>query len=196
MDLEAILTSLERIEFPEKAESGAEAETLLSSFRRMMVIGEKLGRAEFRASQNAEHIAERLDSLEEQFQSQLETRETELREERRKVGELLDEVQALLVGLVQIADLVSAGRAASQAEAERHEVQLIQRLADEIDRILRRVGLEPLAKPGEMHDPQFHEPVAEERSTQARSREILEVVKQGYRYSGRVLRVAKVVIAK
>jgi molecular chaperone GrpE len=194
--LDRILESLERIDFPEDQNTGNDLETLSDSLRRMVTLGERLGKAEFRASQNAEHIGDRLDALEEQLQSQLASREEELKSERQKIGEYEEEVHDLVVGLIQIADLISAGRGAARQETDQPGRDLIARLADEIEKILRRLGLEPLASKGDQHDAQFHEPVARESTPEADSREILEVVKQGYRYNGRVLRVAKVVIAE
>ena len=60
---------------------------------------------------------------------------------------------------------------------------------------LNRHGLTPLESLGKEFDPSIHEAMAQEESDQESNR-IIRVFEQGYKLNGRLLRAAKVVVAK
>ncbi|MGC2034780.1 MAG: nucleotide exchange factor GrpE [Thermoplasmata archaeon] len=69
-------------------------------------------------------------------------------------------------------------------------------IGKEFHKVLDREGIEPVAKPGDRFDAEFHEAVAEAPSDADHPEgSIVEVVQQGYRTLHGVLRPAKVVIA-
>jgi molecular chaperone GrpE len=67
-------------------------------------------------------------------------------------------------------------------------------VAERLLRILASQGLEAIRPSGEPFDPTVHEAVAQ-RPAAAREGTVLDLVEPGYRYRGRLLRPAKVVVA-
>jgi molecular chaperone GrpE len=197
MNLDDVLQSLDPIEFEASAdEGGDEITTVSNALRRMIVLGNKVGKSEFRTGQAAGLISSRLDQLEEQFGQQLRDREQDLKEARRQVGELDEANERFVVGLIQIADLVDSALRAAEVEADAETKEDLDRLGREIRKVLKRLGLEALAAEDEPQNPEFHEVVSEADATDARRGTIIEIIRQGYRYAGQVYRIAKVVVAK
>ncbi len=75
----------------------------------------------------------------------------------------------------------------------RRGLQLIRKQFDEG---LFRLGLRPIAALGELFDPRLHEVVDTEENTSAQDNQILEELQRGYTLGARLLRPAKVVVAK
>ncbi len=75
----------------------------------------------------------------------------------------------------------------------RRGLQLIRKQFDEG---LFRLGLRPIAALGEFFDPRIHEAVDTEETTNAQDNQILEELQRGYTFGTRLLRPAKVVVAK
>lgn len=61
---------------------------------------------------------------------------------------------------------------------------------------LKNNGLEVVESLGEIFDPNFHEALAQQPCEGKKDQEIIQVFQQGYKLNGRLLRAAKVVIAK
>lgn len=62
--------------------------------------------------------------------------------------------------------------------------------------VLEKFGLTPLAGAGEAFDPNFHEALAMEASSEIAENMILQEFQKGYMYKDRLLRAAKVVVSK
>ena len=78
-------------------------------------------------------------------------------------------------------------------EGYRQGVELIyQQLAG----TLQRMGLEPVAAKGRIFDPNLHEAVAVVESDQHADQEIIDELQKGYFFKGRLLRPARVRVAK
>jgi len=87
--------------------------------------------------------------------------------------------------------VASAGRADASSLVAGQEATL-KLLAKAFDRF-SIVGLEPH---GETFDPQRHEAMAMRDSTTAEPQSVLEVVQRGYELNGRLLRPARVIVAR
>ena len=61
---------------------------------------------------------------------------------------------------------------------------------------LERLGLTPIAPVGEPFDPTRHEAMLTQESATAKPNTVLEVVQTGYELNGRVIRPARVIVAK
>ncbi|HUI38632.1 MAG TPA: nucleotide exchange factor GrpE, partial [Thermoplasmata archaeon] len=73
----------------------------------------------------------------------------------------------------------------------------IEMVGREWDGFLAREGVRPVARPGGRFNSEDHEAVSEDSARPGRpTGSILEVVQQGYRFSGGLLRPAKVVVAR
>lgn len=61
---------------------------------------------------------------------------------------------------------------------------------------LEKFGIIPIQSMGEKFDPVFHEAVSEEEKEDVESGTVIEEVQKGYKLHDRILRVARVVVAK
>jgi len=68
-------------------------------------------------------------------------------------------------------------------------------IRDRLWQTLAKEGLEPIDAKGATFDPEVHEAVAQHPSEDAPPGTVLEVIVPGYRFRGRVLRHAQVVVA-
>ena len=68
-------------------------------------------------------------------------------------------------------------------------------VADKLDAVLRRLGLEPFGEPGDAFDPALHEALLQDGATQVDVPTCTQVLQRGYRSGDRVLRPARVAVA-
>lgn len=68
-------------------------------------------------------------------------------------------------------------------------------VADKLDGVLRRLGLEPFGEVGEAFDPLLHEALLHDDATQVDVPTCTQVLQRGYRAGERVLRPARVAVA-
>ena len=62
--------------------------------------------------------------------------------------------------------------------------------------VLKQNGLEKIEAMGEIFDPNFHEALAQQPAEGKKDDEVIQVYQQGYSLNGRLIRAAKVVVAK
>ncbi|MBF0315318.1 MAG: nucleotide exchange factor GrpE [Oligoflexia bacterium] len=72
----------------------------------------------------------------------------------------------------------------------------VEMVKNQFASLLARYGLSPVKSQGEMFDPNYHEAVAEREVDGRKEMEIVEEYQRGYLLNGRVIRAAKVVVAK
>jgi molecular chaperone GrpE len=118
------------------------------------------------------------------FRRRAEREAAELRERAAEglVRELLPIVDNLARALVAATDTASSFR---------EGVALIQR---QLAEVLEREGLEPLAVMGEPFDPNLHEAVGRQESADLPPDRVVVEVRKGYRFRGRLLRPAQVMV--
>jgi len=75
-------------------------------------------------------------------------------------------------------------------------IEGVELVLEQFLQVLRRFGVEPIAAVGEQFDPERHEAVAEEATDEAAPGEVIAEVQKGYMLNDRLLRPAKVVVAK
>jgi molecular chaperone GrpE len=113
--------------------------------------------------------------------------EREREEERSQAG------AAIVRDLLPVLDnLDRALENAPEANPFRDGVALIQR---QLRDALARAGLEPIEAVGESFDPIYHEAVVTERTNRFEPNRVLEEIRKGYQFRGRVLRPALVKVA-
>ena len=105
----------------------------------------------------------------------------------RFVAELVPVIDALEMGLSAASD----AKDKAGALVEGTEMTLKQ-----FQQVLERFGVETLAPEGEVFNPEFHEAMATQPSAEAEPDTILTVVQKGYLLNGRVVRPARVLVAK
>lgn len=101
-------------------------------------------------------------------------------------------VESLLRDLVPVIDSLDQGIEAS-GDSGTEGLELTRKLALDM---LKRYGLEVVAPDGEIFDPQWHEAMSMAPSDDHESGQIITVLQRGYRLHDRVIRAARVIVAK
>jgi molecular chaperone GrpE len=103
--------------------------------------------------------------------------------------------ESLVRNLLPVLDDIDRAVAASKGrEGDAFHSGLLM-IRDRLWQILEKEGLEPVDARGAPFDPELHEAVAQRPSDDQPQGTVLEVVVPGYRFRGRVLRHAQVVVA-
>jgi molecular chaperone GrpE len=103
--------------------------------------------------------------------------------------------QNLIEKQIPILDNFEMALAAAQAAdpAIRDGVQMIY---DQFLSVLKDAGVEPIDAVGEKFDPNFHEAISQQESSEAAEGTVLQQVQRGYQLNERLVRPARVVVAK
>lgn len=105
----------------------------------------------------------------------------------RFAGEILNVKDSLEMGLSAAKDVTDK----AEALVEGTEMTLKQ-----LDQVLAKFGVEEIAADGATFDPDVHEAMAMQPSAKVKPDHVLTVVQKGYTLNGRVLRPARVLVAK
>ena len=90
-----------------------------------------------------------------------------------------------------------AVQSADQAEVDARSLKRGQEATLQLlARALERLGLTPISPQGEAFDPSRHEAMMAQESATAKPDTVLQVVQTGYELNGRVIRPARVIVAK
>jgi molecular chaperone GrpE len=111
-------------------------------------------------------------------------------EQAHKFG--LDRFANDLIGVKDSLELGLAN-AAGGADALREGIEATLKL---LAKAFERAGVTQIDPQGEVFDPQLHEAMAMQPSTQAVPNTVLQVVQKGYQLNGRLLRPARVIVAR
>lgn len=104
--------------------------------------------------------------------------------------------QALLEELLPVLDNFEMGmQAAAQDEGSMIFLGM-QMVKKQLDEFLSNQGVEEVPAEGLAFDPNVHEAVSQEESTEVPCGSVMQVMRRGYRMNDRLLRPAKVVVAK
>lgn len=99
--------------------------------------------------------------------------------------------------LLPVCDSLELGlKAAREAGAEAGHIEGIELTLKMFGDLLRKHGLEPIDPAGELFDPEQHEAMTAVPSADARPNSVIEVVQKGFSLNGRLIRPARVVVAK
>ncbi len=118
------------------------------------------------------------------------------RQKRWAQGEILDEKVRLLTSLLEVMDNLEKTLEHLDPEDPNH--QAVQLAYDGMMKLLIREGVERIFALGRVFDPQWHDAVAVVPASADQDEEmrVVEVINPGYRLNGRILRPARVVVAK
>ena len=106
--------------------------------------------------------------------------------------------EKILSDLIEVVDNLERTVAAiekSDDEKVKNIVKGVNMVKKQFLDTLERHGLSPLESLGKEFDPNVHEAMAQEESDQ-QSNNVIRVFEQGYKLNGRLLRAAKVIVAK
>jgi molecular chaperone GrpE len=118
------------------------------------------------------------------------------RQQRWAQEKVVEEKAELLTRFLEVVDNLE--QALKHIDAGDPAYQGVQMAYDSLLRMLIREDVERIFAQGRVFDPEVHEAVAVVPATsqQGQDMRVVEVMAPGYRYKGRVLRPAKVVVAK
>lgn len=98
-------------------------------------------------------------------------------------------VSSVLVELLPVLDDLDRARAHGELEGG------FKAVAEQIERIVGRIGLEKFGTPGEAFDPIIHEALTHTTSPDVTQTTATDVLQSGYKFKERVLRPARVAVA-
>jgi molecular chaperone GrpE len=97
-------------------------------------------------------------------------------------------VSSALVELLPVIDYVGRSRQLGELEGAFRSV------GEALEAVVTRLGLEPYAEAGDAFDPQVHEALSAVPTEEPGEPVLVEVYQPGYRFKGRVVRPARVVV--
>ena len=120
------------------------------------------------------------------------------RTERDRAGARVEAEAALLRRLIPLVEGFQLAETASQSLPPSDPLRRgLELLGHELDAVLKSVGFTPVARVGEPFRADEHEAVGETPSSQnVEDGHVAEIVQQGYRFQGGLLRPAKVLVAR
>lgn len=107
--------------------------------------------------------------------------------------------EKILNGLLPVLDNLDRTLAALDGEEDEKVKNLlvgVQMVRDQFVETLKQNGLEPIESIGKIFDPNFHEAMSQQAAEGKEDMEIIAEFEKGYMLNGRLLRAAKVVVAK
>ncbi|MAF76702.1 MAG: nucleotide exchange factor GrpE [Halobacteriovoraceae bacterium] len=107
-----------------------------------------------------------------------------------------EKVLSELLEVVDNLDRTIDAIANDEDEKVKNIYQGIEMVRNQFLNTLKNNGLEKVNALGEIFDPNFHEAMAQQPAEGKKDQEIIQVFQHGYSLNGRLLRAAKVVIAK
>jgi len=103
----------------------------------------------------------------------------------------------LLSRLVPVLDAFEMALAAASNEPAAKSLQTgILMVSNQLKSILAEAGLEEIEAGGKPFDPNLHEAVSQQESTDAPDGQVIRQIRRGYKFRNRLLRPAGVIVAK
>jgi len=108
-------------------------------------------------------------------------------------------VSALCLALMGVATCVYADDASAKTadSASAQSLQTgVQMIYNQLKSTLAEAGLEEIDARGKVFDPNFHEAVSQQESSEVPEGHVTQQIRKGYKYRNRLIRPAGVVVAK
>lgn len=128
------------------------------------------------------------------LQAEMDNREKRLEREMAKSRKFA--LEALMRDLVQVLDSMDQALSSADAENARAAYEGLELTRKQALQVLTSHGLEVLDPVGERFDPSWHEAMATQPSDEFESDTVAQVLQKGYRLNERLLRPARVIVAK
>ena len=142
-----------------------------------------------------EAAAERLRELEQELASLREELVSEKEERMRLMGSV-ERLLRHLIGVAETVERVAGLYSLSDDSNARSLSEGLKMVSSSIEKVLREEGVEVIGDVGERFDPVVHEAVGFVESEQHEDGTVVSVLERGFAFRGKVLRPAKVVVAK
>jgi len=119
------------------------------------------------------------------------------RRQEEQMAEWLKMAQAgLIKDLLPILDTIEAGIRNWGLGIKENKENYLEKIKEQLLKILTSYGLEEIKTIGEKFNPEFHEAIEQVESVENEDGIIVEEVQKGYLLNGKVLRAAKIKISK
>ena len=120
------------------------------------------------------------------------------RAERERFETIKYAHEEIVVELLGIFDDLQRALSAAKAQAgsDAAVVKGLEMVAMNLQDILKKYGVAPIEAMGKPFDPHLHEPLMQMETTEHPDGQVVEEFQKGYTLSGRVVRTAKVKVAK
>ena len=120
------------------------------------------------------------------------------RAERERFETIKYAHEEIVVELLGIFDDLQRALAAAKAQANSDAavVKGLEMVAMNLQDLLKKYGVAPIEAVGKPFDPHAHEPLMQVETTEHPDGQVVEEFQKGYTLSGRVVRTAKVKVAK
>lgn len=105
-------------------------------------------------------------------------------------------VENLAAQLLDVADSLEMGLEAAENATPEALIEGKQATLKQLQAALDKAGVTPVSPEGEPFDPEFHEAMSMQESATAEPNTVIMVVQRGYQLNGRLLRPARVIVAK
>ena len=103
---------------------------------------------------------------------------------------------SVVESLLPVLDNMKLGLQAAENHPEAKDVTLgFKMVDDQLKRALSEQGLEELIPDGEAFDPNFHECISHQSSSEVEEDKVIQTVRAGYRLNDRLIRAASVIVS-
>tara|TARA_B110000285_G_scaffold230535_1_gene297337 strand:- start:63 stop:638 length:576 start_codon:yes stop_codon:yes gene_type:complete len=103
---------------------------------------------------------------------------------------------SVVESLLPVLDNMKLGLQAAENHPEAKDVTLgFKMVDDQLKRALSEQGLEELIPDGEAFDPNFHECISHQSSSEVDEDKVIQTVRAGYRLNDRLIRAASVIVS-
>jgi molecular chaperone GrpE len=142
-----------------------------------------------------EGAAERLEELEREL-ARVREELVSVKEERMRLMGSVERLLRHLIGVAETVKRVANLYSLSDDSAARSLSEGLRLVSITIEKALREEGVEVIGNEGERFDPELHEAVGFVESEQHEDGTVVSVMERGFAFRGKVLRPAKVIVAK
>ena len=132
------------------------------------------------------YLAAEMDNMRKRFERE--------RQDYVKYGN--DKILTALLDVLDNFDTSLAALSKEEDEKVKKIVDGIEMIRGQFLQVLKKFGLEPVAALGEIFNPAYHEALMQQEVEGKKDHEIITEYKKGYLLNGRLLRPAKVIVAK
>ena len=105
-------------------------------------------------------------------------------------------VEGLAAELLGVADSLEMGLEAAENASAEALIEGKEATLKQLRAALEKFGVTAVSPEGEPFDPEFHEALTMQESTTVEPNSVIAVVQRGYQLNGRLLRPARVIVAK
>jgi molecular chaperone GrpE len=101
-----------------------------------------------------------------------------------------------LVPVLDNFDMAAAAASGAQGDAPQSLQEGVNMILSQLRTVLTEAGLEEIDATGKTFDPNFHEAVAQQETTDVPEGQVVQQLRKGYKLRDRLLRPATVIVAK